>query len=361
MRVLPTGDHLGPARPGRTLKLAALALIFPLMTQAANYSARKLVLDGVDVVQLTDAERHIQVSIAPSIGNMAYEMKANGKDVFVCPYHSPAELKAKPAMCGVPFLAPWANRVETDAYWLNGKKYLLNPDLGNVRPDKTKIALHGFLTYSTAWTLVSTSADGHSASATSRLEFWKYPEMMAQFPFAHTITMTYRLANGALEVETALQNLSTEPMPVAIGFHPFFNVPDSPRDQWKVHLAARDHLVRTNLLVPTGERKPVEFADPLLLQGVQLDDVFSNLVRGPDGRAEFWVEGKKERITVSYGPKFPVAVVYAPPGRESICFEPMAAITNAFSLAHAGVYKELQSIPPGGQWKESFWITPTGF
>ena len=361
MRVLPTGDHLGPARPGRTLKLAALALIFPLMTQAANYSARKLVLDGVDVVQLTDAERHIQVSIAPSVGNMAYSMKVNGKDAFVCPYNSPAELKAKPTMCGVPFLAPWANRVETDAFWLNGKKYLLNPDLGNVRADKNKIALHGFLTYSPAWTLVSTSADGHSASSTSRLEFWKYPEMMAQFPFAHTITMTYRLANGALEVETSLQNLSTEPMPVAIGFHPYFNLHDSPRDQWKVHLAARDHLVLTNLLLPTGESKPVEFTDPLPMQGVQLDDVFSNLVRGPDGRAQFWVEGKKERITVSYGPKFPVAVVYAPPGREFICFEPMAAITNAFSLAHAGVYKDLQSIPPGGQWKESFWVTPTGF
>jgi aldose 1-epimerase len=97
------------------------------------------------------------------------------------------------------------------------------------------------------------------------------------------------------------------------------------------------------------------------LQGVQLDDVFSNLVRGPDGRARFWVEGKKERITVTYGPKYQVAVVYAPPGREYICFEPMAAITNAFSLAHAGIYKELQSIPAGGQWKESFWVTPTGF
>jgi aldose 1-epimerase len=73
------------------------------------------------------------------------------------------------------------------------------------------------------------------------------------------------------------------------------------------------------------------------------------------------VEGKKERITVTYGPKYPVAVVYAPPGREFICFEPMAAITNAFNLAHTGVYKELQSIAPGGQWKESFWVTPTGF
>jgi len=331
------------------------------MMQAANYSARKTVVDGVDVVQLADAASHIEVSIAVSIGNMAYEMNAGGKNVFYSPYHSPAELKAKPTQCGIPFLAPWANRVETDAYWLNGRKYLLNLDLGNVRPDRNKIALHGFLTFSPAWTLVSAGADKHSAWATSRLDFWKHPEMMAQFPFAHTITMTYRLANGALEVETKLENQSVEPMPVAIGYHPYFNLHDAPRDQWKVHLAARDHLVLTNLLVPTGERKPVEFADPLPMQGVQLDDVFSNLVRGPDGRAQFWVEGKKERITVTYGPKYAVAVVYAPPGREFICFEPMAAITNAFSLAHAGVYKELQSIPPGGQWKESFWVTPTGF
>ena len=64
---------------------------------------------------------------------------------------------------------------------------------------------------------------------------------------------------------------------------------------------------------------------------------------------------------MTYGPKYPVAVVYAPPAREFICFEPMAAVTNAFNLAHAGVYGELQSIPPGGQWKESFWIRPSGF
>ena len=35
----------------------------------------------------------------------------------------------------------------------------------------------------------------------------------------------------------------------------------------------------------------------------------------------------------------------------------MAAITNAFNLAHAGVYKELQSVPPGATWKESFWLS----
>jgi aldose 1-epimerase len=50
-------------------------------------------------------------------------------------------------------------------------------------------------------------------------------------------------------------------------------------------------------------------------------------------------------------------VVYAPKGQEFICFEPMAAITNAFNLAHAGLYKELQSIPPGASWTESFWLS----
>ena len=183
------------------------------MMQAANYSARKTVVDGVDVVQLADAASHLEVSIAVSIGNMAYEMNVGGKNVFWSPYHSPAELKAKPTFCGIPFLAPWANRIETDAYWLNGKKYLLNFDLGNVRQDSHKLAMHGFLTYSPAWTLVSATADSRSARATSRLDFWKHPEMMAQFPFAHTITMTYRLANGALEVETTSRISPPSPCP----------------------------------------------------------------------------------------------------------------------------------------------------
>ncbi len=38
----------------------------------------------------------------------------------------------------------------------------------------------------------------------------------------------------------------------------------------------------------------------------------------------------------------------------------MVAITNALNLAHKGVYKDLQSIPPGGSWEESFWVTTKG-
>ncbi len=343
------------------MKAAAFALFLPLMLSSANYTAQKTVIEGVEVVQLADAARGVEVSVAPSVGNMVYEIKAGGKNILNFPYHSPAEFKEKPRMCCVPFLAPWANRIDGDFFWANGKKYVFNPDLGNLRKDNHQKPIHGLLTFSSEWTLLSVQADARAAWVTSRFDYWKHPELMAQFPFAHTITMTYRLANGELEVETALDNLSTDPMPVAIGFHPYFQLQDVPRDQWKVHLAARDHMVLNNVLIPTGERKPVEFADPLPLAGAQLDDVFTNLVRGADGRAQFWVEGQKRRITVTYGPKYQVAVVYAPSGREFICFEPMAAITDAFNLAHSGVYKELQSVPPGGQWKESFWISSSGF
>lgn len=343
------------------MKLVALALFVPFMTQAANYSARRTVVDGIEVVTLADAAHHLEVSIAPSIGNMAYEIKSHGRNILWFPYHSPADMKTDPRFCCVPFLAPWANRIDGDAYWANGKKYLLNPDLGNVRRDNHQKPIHGLLNFSAAWTLVSAEGGAHSAAATSRLEFWKHPEMMAQFPFAHTITMTYRLANGVVEVETILDNHASAPMPVAVGYHPYFQLPEVPRDQWKVHLSAREHLMLSNLLIPTGESKPVEFANPHGLAGSQLDDVFTGLVRGADGRAHFWVQGKKERVTVEYGPKYTVAVVYAPPAQSFICFEPMAAITNAFNLAHAGIYKDLQSIPPGGQWKESFWIKASGF
>jgi aldose 1-epimerase len=336
-------------------------LLLPLMSQGANYSAKEVVLEGVEAIQLTDAARNTVVTVLPSIGNIGYRMMVNGKNAFWVPYDNLAEMKAKPAQGGAPFLAPWANRIDQDAYYVNGKKYYLNPELANFRRDANQHPIHGLLVFSPLWRVTELRADGHAAWVTSRLEFWKYPDLMAQFPFAHTIEMTYRLADGSLQVQTALHNQSTEPMPVAIGFHPYFQLHDSLRDEWQVHLAAREKFTLSDQLIPTGQRTPLSLPDPLSLKGAQLDDVFGNLKRGADGRAQFSVTGKREKVTVTYGPKYTVAVVYAPPGRNFICFEPMSAETNAFNLAHAGLDKELQSIPAGGEWRESFWVSTSGF
>ena len=73
------------------------------------------------------------------------------------------------------------------------------------------------------------------------------------------------------------------------------------------------------------------------------------------------VKGKAQRLDVAFGPNYKAAVVWAPKGRPFICFEPMTGITDAVNLAQRGLYKELQTVAPGATWRESFWITPSGF
>ena len=61
------------------------------------------------------------------------------------------------------------------------------------------------------------------------------------------------------------------------------------------------------------------------------------------------------------GANYRAVVLYTPKERDFICVEPMAGITDALNLAPRGLYKELQSIPPGQMWEARFWVRPSGF
>ena len=56
-----------------------------------------------------------------------------------------------------------------------------------------------------------------------------------------------------------------------------------------------------------------------------------------------------------------LAVLGSGKGSNFVALEPMVGITDSMNLAQKGLYKDLQSIPPGGFWQESFWIRPRGF
>jgi aldose 1-epimerase len=321
-----------------------------------NYSAQRLTVDSIEAIRLTDSAHGIEVSICPSIGNIAYDMRAHGQPILMSPPKL-GEWNQKPSQAGIPFLGPWANRLDGDAYWANGKRFLVNPGVVEIRRDANGLPIHGLLLFASAWQVTRLHADDQAAEVTSRLEFWKHPEWMAQFPFAHSIQMTHRLAGGVLEVRTSIENHSLEAMPLVIGFHPWYQIPETPRDQWKVHLPVREHYTLSQKLIPTGETTPVDLPDPTPLAGRQLDDVFGNV----DAHSEFSLEANGRKISVRFGPKFPIAIVYAPHTRDVVCFEPMTGLTNGFNLDHEGLFKNLQSIPPGESWTESFWIHPTGF
>lgn len=343
------------------MRLAGVLCITMTLPAFGQYAVNR---DG-DAVRLEDTARQMVVGVLPSHGNLGFELRVKGRNLLHFPYATVEEFKAgKGGLMGIPFLAPWANRLDEPAFYANGKKYIFNLELGNVRPGQDNHPLHGFL-MTVPWEVVEAKADDHSAWVTSKLDFYRQPQWMAQFPFAHTIEMTYRLRDGVLEVSTTLHNMSAEPMPVAIGFHPYFNVDDAPRDEWTFGLAARTEWLLTPENIPTGQTRPIEQFLPKpqggTLKGLALDHVFGDLIRDASGKATMWVQGTKERIEVAFGPKYKAVVVYAPAGQNFICFEPMVGITNAMNMAQKGTYKELQSIPPGENWQESFWIKPSGF
>jgi aldose 1-epimerase len=173
------------------------------------------------------------------------------------------------------------------------------------------------------------------------------------------------LEKGALEVRLTVINLSSKPMPLMVGFHPFYRIPGIPRDEWVAHIPARRRVVADARRVPTGELQPMDLPAQLPLKDRVLDDGFTDLERDAAGRAHFSITAMGRKVEAVFGPKYPVAVVWepaAPAGetRDFICFEPMAAITSGVNLAHAGKYAALQNIAPGGRWSESFWVLASG-
>ena len=346
----------------RGMHKAGLRLALATACAAQNYTAVQTTDHGVPVVHLTDAANGVEVSILPSVGNRASEMKIHGQNILYFPVSDLAAFAGRAELNGIPFLAPWANRLDGPAFWANGKKYQLNLGLGNVRGE---LPIHGLLASSALWRVTEVASDSTSAHSTSKLDFWKYPDLMAQWPFAHEYEMTYRLSGGVLEVRVTVANLSAESMPVVLGFHPYYRIPGVPRDQWTAQIAARKMVAADHRLIPTGELRALDLPNPFPLKGRTLDTGFTDLARDRDGRAHFSIESGGKKVEAMFGMKYPVAVIWeppAPPGetRDFICFEPMTAVTNGVNLHHEGKYPNLQMLAPGAKWTESFWVRASG-
>ncbi|HEY4076587.1 MAG TPA: aldose 1-epimerase [Rhizomicrobium sp.] len=390
-------------------------LIFQGTAHAATPDGRYTIKTIGDIVQLHDSKTDATVSVLTGTSN-AYEFVVHGKNVISMNIPSTTALRNNPGLNGVPFLGPFANRLDEMAFYANGKKYSFDPGLGNVR---SPIPQQGFLNSTHDWKLVTAKADADSAYVVSKLDFYRNPDWIKQFPFAQTYTMTIRLKDGALEVNTRIDNLSKDPLPVSIGYHPYFALPESDRNHWSLDFGAQTHWLETDAHLPTGEK---ETADKFFggnhhnvplsrFTDKRFDEVFSDLDRDTEGRASVVIKGDTTSIKVTAGPKIKTFLLYSeilqPPGaapaapagngrgnaggangarpapvtvpydgpivaltapndaprstRGFIAIEPMAGITNSMNMAQKGQYNELQYIAPGGTWNESIWITPNGY
>src|SRR5215475_8740131 len=102
----------------RVLVLAATLLAPGLaMAAPARYSVKTI----GDIVQLRDNKTDTVVSVLKPVNN-AYEMVVRGHNTIRMTIKNVDDLRARPGLNGVPFLAPFANRLDQDAFYANAKK-----------------------------------------------------------------------------------------------------------------------------------------------------------------------------------------------------------------------------------------------
>ena len=104
--MIPSLDRCRVAGPVAVL---AVLGVFAAPASAQRYTATQSATPQGDTVTLADRVTDTVVVVVPSRGNMATEMRVKGHHV----------LEAR----GIPFMGPWANRLDEPAFYANGRRH----------------------------------------------------------------------------------------------------------------------------------------------------------------------------------------------------------------------------------------------
>ncbi|WP_354702167.1 hypothetical protein DSM112329_02520 [Paraconexibacter sp. AEG42_29] len=252
----------------------------------------------------------------------------DGQELLAAPDALPPEYCVHGRRAGVTLLHPWANRLGADAFTVAGREVRV-PDDETVSRDAGGLAIHG-LAVPGAWIPEQTGAGGCRVR--------RVVPATAAFPFAHTVGVVIVLeVGGTVTVATSLQALS-DPLPVAVGWHPYL-VPPGPRAEWELRLPACTRLPADAAGLPTDARVPAA-AERALLGERELDDGFA------DAGSTTWSAGP---VVVELDAAYTAAQVFAPGDAHVVSLEPMTAPTDALRTGRG-----LRVLAPGERLTATF-------
>jgi aldose 1-epimerase len=270
-------------------------------------------------VMLRDPSSPLSAVYVPGAGMIATSLSDGGIELLGQRRGLDAYLSAGKTM-GIPLLYPWANRLSAKTYDVDGETVTLTPDAYGVRPDNNGLPIHGLLAAYPRWRAQQVS----DQKLTAELDFGAQDELHASFPFPHLVELTVELSNHTLTVSTTVTPTADKAVPLVYGYHPYLQLPDVPRHQWQVELPTMRQLILDDTGIPTGATAETPAtAEPL--GDTVFDDGFDQVADG----AVFAVSGGGRRLEVRFERGYPAAQVFAPAGETVICFEPMAAPTDA--------------------------------
>ena len=227
---------------------------------------------------------------------------------------------------GIPLLAPWANRLALPEQSVGGVRWEVRPGDPAVHADEYGQPIHGLMAAAPEWEVTDVGWSDGSAWLSARLVFDSRLERFAGFPFEHELAVRIRLEGRALHVATSVTATGGVAVPVAFGWHPWFEVPAVPREEWVLDVPFDRRAVLGPTKIPTGE----VVVDPVprgALGATVLDDVYLDVADGTVASVRAGDRG----VSVTHASGYHVGVVFAPSQFDIVCLEPMTAPTDPFS------------------------------
>jgi len=172
------------------------------------------------------------------------------------------------------------------------------------------------------------------------------------------LNFTISLTANAVDAVVAAKNVGSESEPIAIGWHPYFNLPSGDRTQARIHIPASNLAEVDNYdnVFPTGKIKPVDgtqydlrAADGVPLAGNFYDDNWSKLdwkngvvtvkVIDPAARFGVAIEG--------VSPEIKTIQMYAPPTAKFVAIEHQFNFADPFSKIWGSMNTGMVTLKPG--------------
>jgi aldose 1-epimerase len=269
----------------------------------------------------------LDATFLPGLGMLGVSLRCRGAELLALPGGLDGYRAGK--VTGLPLLAPWANRLRAGRYEVEG----LVVDLGDtpgelhrlgLHTDENGLPIHGTMTAQPGWQVARINA----SSLVTRFDFGARPDLLASFPFPHTLRVAVTVEATTLTVSTTVTPTTDRAVPVAFGYHPYLRVPGVARDGVALGLPRRLHAELDEQQIPTGAGW-LEDAEEVPLGARTFDDLYELI----DDR-RLVLRGGGHRLTMSFGPGYRFAQVFAPAGADFACLEPMTAPVNALVDGH---------------------------
>jgi len=248
-----------------------------------------------------------------------------------------------PDACRNQICYPWVNRVGSGEWHFSGRRAKAGAD--NV---VMRTLNHGVV----RWRPFNIDLVAPDRCALS-LILHPVPE----YPFLTRFSVDYALGDDGLTVTSTVTNLDDVDVPFTLGYHPYFAVTTPSIDGSWLHVPASSYVKIDERMLSTGESAPVaqthvDFREPRLVDGIELDVTFTDLVRDENGMfTATVVDANGHEVRVSQDASFPFFQAFSgdtlAPGRRrtSLALEPMTAPADALRSGQA-----LISLAPGEEW-----------